>query len=108
MKQTGKCPKCDETDIIADAHAVDHGHMNVPRDVSVATFRSPTAIVFKGRQQTSMSAWICVRCGYIEFYADSPDRIKVPGTSPGVARRLPKVTVHGGWGICDAIVAKSW
>lgn len=78
MKKTGICPKCGCTDIIADARAVDRGDMNRPRDMEVATFRRPEALLFKERQLTTVSAWVCAEYGYIEYYADDPASIKIP------------------------------
>lgn len=72
MKRSGICPKCQSTHIIADAKAIDRGHFDAERDLSVATFRKPDAIIFKGQASTSLSAWVCNGCGYVEFYADSP------------------------------------
>jgi predicted nucleic-acid-binding Zn-ribbon protein len=84
MKQTGKCPKCGCTEIVADAKAVDFGHGNVQHDMSVATFRRPQALIFKDERMTTVSAWVCASCGYIEFYADSPRAIVLPKVlSPG-------------------------
>ena len=77
MKRTGKCPKCGCADIIADAKAIDRGHGNSQEEMSVATFRRPEALIFKEKQVTTVSAWVCVRCGYIELYADDPDSIKL-------------------------------
>ncbi len=76
MKQSNQCPKCGSKDIIADAKAVDRGHANTERDLSVATFRNPEALMFKGKLSTALSAWVCGNCGYVEFYADSPQSIK--------------------------------
>jgi predicted nucleic-acid-binding Zn-ribbon protein len=79
MKNTGKCPKCGSSDIIADAKAIDRGDANNMRnELTVATFRKPDAILFKGFQSTTLSAWVCVKCGFTEFYADSPLSLKVP------------------------------
>lgn len=80
MKQTGKCPKCGGADIAVDAKAIDRGDSNVQREMSVATFRQPQAFIFKGKQETTVSAWVCIDCGYIEFYADSPEVLKLPNT----------------------------
>lgn len=80
MKRTNKCPKCGSGDIIADAKALDRGHYNTPTDLSVATFRNPDARLFKGQQTTSLSAWVCADCGFVEFYADSPQSIKIDGS----------------------------
>jgi len=79
MKQTGKCPKCGSRDIIADAKAIDRGDGNTQYEMSVATFQKPDALIFKGKQKTTVSAWVCAACSYVEFYADSPSTIKLPG-----------------------------
>ena len=83
MKRTGKCPKCGSGDIIADAKAIDRGHGNSQQDLSVATFRNPTALFFKEKQETTVSAWVCAECGFIEYYADNPDQIKLPAPRQG-------------------------
>lgn len=75
MKQTGKCTKCGSDDILADAKAVDRGHGNSVNDMTVATFRHPQALIFKGMRESTVSAWVCMDCGYIEYYADRPGRI---------------------------------
>lgn len=78
MKRTNKCPKCGSSDVIADAKAIDRGHYDGERELSVATFRKPEALVFKGQLTTPLSVWVCADCGYVEFYADSPQGIKLP------------------------------
>jgi predicted nucleic-acid-binding Zn-ribbon protein len=78
MKKTGKCPKCGATEIIADAKVIDRGHYDAEREMSVATFRKPLAFVFKEKQETTVSAWVCALCGFVEFYADNPTTLKVP------------------------------
>jgi predicted nucleic-acid-binding Zn-ribbon protein len=77
MKQSGKCPRCGCTDIIADAKAMDHGHLNSPLEMTVATYRNPQALFFKGQQATNVSAWVCAGCGFVEYYADTPDKLKL-------------------------------
>jgi len=74
MKRTNKCPKCDSSDVIADAKAIDRADNGA---LSVATFRKPGAVVFKGQLTTTLSAWVCADCGYLELYADDPKSIKV-------------------------------
>jgi predicted nucleic-acid-binding Zn-ribbon protein len=81
MKTTGKCPKCGSTEVIADAKAIDYGDSDWQKEMSVATFRKPDALIFKEQRQTTVSAWVCTACGYIEYYADHPDRIRVAGPS---------------------------
>jgi predicted nucleic-acid-binding Zn-ribbon protein len=78
MKRTKKCPKCSSSDIIVDAKAIDRTHNGIEVELSVATFRKPEAMFFKGALRTTLSAWVCADCGYVEFYADSPRSIKIP------------------------------
>ena len=77
MKRTNKCPKCGSSDVLADAHAIDRSQYG-ETELTVATFRKPEALLFKGQLTTPLSAWVCADCGYVEFYADSPRSIKVP------------------------------
>jgi predicted nucleic-acid-binding Zn-ribbon protein len=77
MKSTNKCPKCGSRDVISDAKAIDHAHY-AETELSVATYRKPDALLFKGQLTTTLSAWVCADCGYVEFYADSPQSIKTP------------------------------
>ena len=72
MKRSGQCPKCGSMEIIADAQALDRGDGNAKYELSVATFRKPDAVIFKQRQTSTVSAWVCQECGYVELYADSP------------------------------------
>lgn len=80
MKRTNRCPKCGSNEIIADAKAIDRGDSNMSWELTVATYSHPEALVFKGRLTSTLSAWICADCGYVELYADSPQRIRVAAT----------------------------
>lgn len=80
MKQTGKCPKCGGTNVIADAKSIDRGESFIEHDMAVATFRNPQAILFKGQQVSAVSAWVCGTCGFLELYADKPEAIRPPGS----------------------------
>lgn len=44
-------------------------------EMTVATYRRPHALVFKDTQETTVSAWVCADCGYLELYADQPSDI---------------------------------
>ncbi len=83
MKHTNKCPKCGSTDVIADATPIDRSHHSNQTEFTVATFRKPQAILFKGEQDTTVSAWVCADCGFVELYADSPKALKIQGAQPG-------------------------
>lgn len=77
MKRTNECPKCGSSDIVADAKAVDRSHGGAQAEMTVATFRNPGAFIFNGQVSTTVSAWVCAGCGFVEFYADSPQNINV-------------------------------
>lgn len=77
MKSTNKCPKCGSSDIATDAKAIDRGGMyNTEWELSVATFKKPEALVFNEKSVSPLSAWVCLSCGYVEFYADSPEQLR--------------------------------
>ena len=78
MKKTGKCPKCDSTDIIADAKAIDRKERGEETELSIATYRNPDALIFKEKETSTLSAWVCAECGFVEFYADDTRTIRVP------------------------------
>ncbi len=78
MKRTGQCPKCGGKEIIADAKPIDRGDNNWQHKLSLATFESPEALIFKGKRVATVSAWVCADCGYVEFYADSPESLLSP------------------------------
>ena len=80
MKQSHRCPKCHSTDLIAGVQPLDLGDHNAAHTAQLATYRKPEALVFKGRQSTSMTACVCAQCGYIEFYADDPKALKIAGS----------------------------
>lgn len=77
MKKSGTCSKCGSTDIVADAKVVDRADMGIPFEMTLVTYRSPEAMVFRDKQETTVSAWVCAGCGYVEFYADKPTRIRL-------------------------------
>ena len=78
MKKTGICPKCDSSNIIADAKVIDRGESHAQYQLTVATFRNPDAWIRKGQQSTKVSAWVCADCGFLEFYAKHPQDLVLP------------------------------
>ncbi len=77
MKRTSKCPKCGSSDVIVDAKAIDRSYQSNQTELTVATFRKPDAVIFKGQRETTLSAWVCAGCGFVEFYADAPKTLKI-------------------------------
>ena len=72
MKRSGKCPKCNSTQIVAGAIAVDHIDGINSHASQVAFEANPQAWLLRGRVSTPIAAWVCGECGYIEYYADDP------------------------------------
>jgi predicted nucleic-acid-binding Zn-ribbon protein len=75
MKRSGKCPKCESTDVIADVKAVDRGHYDSQHSIKLATYKTPDAFLFKGEQSSTVLSWVCRGCGYVELYADAPAQL---------------------------------
>lgn len=74
MKKTSKCPKCGGTKIIVGARI--RGDSNYGENkLTAGVFANPDALVFKDTRTTTVSPWICSGCGYVELYADNPQRI---------------------------------
>lgn len=74
MKRSNKCPKCGSGDIIRSARPMDSADLS---ETVVATFRKPEAALFKGRQSCRLSACVCAGCGFVEFYADDPEELRI-------------------------------
>lgn len=75
MKRTGRCPKCNSSELIADARAVDRGHYEQHRDMIVARLQDPGRAGAKGVFESTVSAWVCLQCGFVELYADYPAKL---------------------------------
>jgi predicted nucleic-acid-binding Zn-ribbon protein len=72
MKKSGKCPKCESTNILCDVKAIDFGDSNSQLDLSLGVEGNPTARFFRQQHRSTLSAWVCGDCGFVEFYADDP------------------------------------
>jgi len=72
VKRSGKCPKCESKNLIADAKVLDRGAYNIPSAISVATFRDPDVAIVDEKRSSKVSAWVCGACGFLELYADVP------------------------------------
>lgn len=86
MRRERRCPKCGSDEIIADAKVVDHTYGGEV-EMTVATYRHPGSLFFKQKVSTSVSAWVCGACGFIEFYADRP--AVLDATLASVADEVP-------------------
>jgi hypothetical protein len=42
--------------------------------ISIAEFQKPDALIFKGKQSTTVSPCACSACGYIELCANDPEK----------------------------------
>lgn len=71
MKKSGICPKC-QSEELAPAKAVDKINYAVDVDAQIATYSDPNALFFKGEKTAIISAIVCLSCGYLEYYAESP------------------------------------
>jgi predicted nucleic-acid-binding Zn-ribbon protein len=72
MKSNQKCPKCSSVEIIVDAIVMAQGALAGRSPLRVMTFKDPAAAFDKEPQFSSVSAWICKACGFMEIYANRP------------------------------------
>ena len=79
MKNHHTCPKCRSSDIIENVRPLDLGHHNAQNTMQLANYAHPDALLFKGKQSTTIWAWVCAECGFVEFYAENPKALKVTG-----------------------------
>lgn len=79
MKADNTCPKCSHKEVIRDAKAVDRGHGNGENEMKIVTFKHPDAFIFKGQHESTVSAYVCARCGYVEYYVDDLETLKEAG-----------------------------
>jgi predicted nucleic-acid-binding Zn-ribbon protein len=70
MKRSGKCQKCGGETIIGEAMPYRN------QQLRIVTFRDPDASVDKEPVFSTVSIWVCGDCGFTEFYADHPARLK--------------------------------
>lgn len=74
MRKTGKCPKCDGTNILANVMALEkydayHG------DTQLVVEGDPGAMLFKDAAYSPVRAWVCAVCGYTEWYTLDPKEL---------------------------------
>lgn len=79
MKKSSQCPKCGSTEVVADAKVIDRGQSNIPMEMCIATFTKPEALLFKGKQESKVSAWVCTAC----LPAPHPGPISFPHLGSG-------------------------
>jgi len=70
--KSGKCPKCRSQDVLPDVRINDRGY---PADgeLQVEVQARPMAMVLKGKTRSTLRAWLCASCGYVELYSLNPD-----------------------------------
>ena len=63
MPKPSRCPKCDSTKIILDAHMTDEpGHR-----IELVAQAKPEAKIFKKGTKARIQAMVCGACGYLEL-----------------------------------------
>jgi predicted nucleic-acid-binding Zn-ribbon protein len=76
MKKTNQCPKCGSKEIIKNATPLDTSQYNVG-PFMVAAHRRKESVILKGVSSSTVSAWVCVDCGFLELYANTPRNLIV-------------------------------
>jgi len=66
------CPKCGSPDIIPNVVIPDHYELGMANEMIMRISENPSAWIFKGTQKSTMRAWICGECGFVEMYVTQP------------------------------------
>ena len=76
MKSDDHCPKCGSKERVPGVRVIDRGNYNGDAgDIQVGIYRQPSAVLFKGKVTTNLSAHVCAGCGFTELYASDPQAI---------------------------------
>lgn len=69
-----ECPKCNSDKIVPNAMVLDTGQAS-HGFLLIAFDEDPNALIFKNRIKSGVKVSVCGECGYLEFYAESPQAI---------------------------------
>jgi predicted nucleic-acid-binding Zn-ribbon protein len=69
------CEKCGSDKIVPRAKVIDRGSSGAEKDLTISIDADPEAFVFKQRIRSDVIAKVCGNCGFIEFYAMSPESL---------------------------------
>jgi uncharacterized OB-fold protein len=68
-----KCLSCGSEDTLNRVKVVDRGDGNVSYALSLQTYESPQAMLFKGTHSAEVFARVCARCGYVMLFTNPMD-----------------------------------
>ncbi|CAN5524914.1 hypothetical protein BH10ACI1_BH10ACI1_23320 [soil metagenome] len=68
------CTKCNSEKIVPNAQVLDEGQY-ASGYLKIAVDENPDALFFKSRTQNNVKVFVCGDCGFIEFYAESPQTL---------------------------------
>ena len=71
MSRVEKCAKCGSTAIAQRAMVADRSQTS-EYDLKLRVDAAPDAMMFKKSARSTVHAYVCSSCGYVEFYADDP------------------------------------
>lgn len=75
MPRVESCAKCRSAKVIPRARIIDRGDYNVHADLTVHVYENPEALIFRGTNAGTLTAWICGECGYVETYIENPGEL---------------------------------
>lgn len=71
MGKLDKCSKCGSTAVAQRVMVADR-NQNFEYDLKLRVDAAPDAMMFKKSARSTVHAYVCSSCGYVEFYADDP------------------------------------
>jgi len=69
------CPKCGSDVLIEGVRMIDMADYNIPLDLTVRVETNPGAMLFKNAVSDKVEVKVCGGCGFMEMYAQSPQRL---------------------------------
>jgi len=77
MRGKRACPKCGSKDVHIGAQMNDYVEYVAPKPASIRAYENPSAMIFKGARDVQVVADVCTDCGFIELYAENPEKLKM-------------------------------
>ncbi len=73
MKASGKCPKCESSDVFYSSKIMDRGEGNASLPLAIGRSGPIHAWVYG-----QFEVYVCRRCGLSELYVHDPEKLSAP------------------------------
>lgn len=73
--KNGVCPKCNESRILENVRLSEQLNAIVGGDTHLTVESNPDSPFFSSSVAVPVRAWVCEACGFVEFYAQHPEKL---------------------------------